>query len=510
MADPALDRLAHQVLWPGFAGTRAPDWLRRAIEAGTPGAVLFAHNVATDDPDQLRDLVAELHAGPGLVGVDEEGGLVTRLHAVDGSPAPGHAVLGRADDIETTERVAGRIGRELSAVGVDLNLAPDADVNNNPANPVIGTRSFGADPELVSRHTAAYVRGLQSAGVAACAKHFPGHGDTATDSHVGETRAEISREELEQIHLAPFRAAVTAGVQAVLTAHIIVPPLGAEPATLNPRSIRLLREELGFEGLIVSDAMDMDAIAATWGIGPGTVAALNAGVDLACLGNHGSMVSAPKAGGGTATTPPDEAAYQEVHAAVVTALQDGTLSPDRLVEAAARIEAVRQWRSSIPAPADVPVDVGAWTDPTLEVEAAARACDVQGDVRLAQGSVTVIDGRRLRNRAAGRKADLVGNALAAHREVHRVSARDGLDGFLARPAACPVVLVVDQPHVTDAEAEILARVLTHTPDAVVVRLGWPGELTVAPARMITTYGSSAVSALAATQAMLGKSPGREA
>lgn len=500
MTDPALERLAHQVLWPGFAGTSAPDWLRRSIDAGTPGAVLFAHNVATGDPEQLRGLVAQLHAGPGLVGIDEEGGLVTRLHAEDGSPAPGHAVLGRADNIETTERVAGRIGRELSAVGVDLNLAPDADVNNNPANPVIGTRSFGADPELVARHTAAYVRGLQAAGVAACAKHFPGHGDTATDSHVGETRSEISRDELEQIHLAPFRAAVAAGVQAVLTAHIIVPPLGAEPATLNPRSIRILREELGFEGLIVSDAMDMDAIAAAWGIGPGTVAALNAGIDLACLGNHGSM---PR---GTASTSPDEAAYQEVHAAVIAALRDGTLSPDRLVEAATRIEAVRQWRSAVPAPEDA----GSWTDPTLEVESALRACEVQGDVRLTQGSVTVIDGRRLRNRAAGRKADLVGNALAAHREVHRVAARDGLDGFLARPPEGPLVLVVDQPHVTDAEAEILARVLTHTPDAVVVRLGWPGELAVAPARMITTYGSSAVSALAAARAMLGETPRRQA
>lgn len=505
MNDPALDRLAHQVLWPGFAGTSAPDWLCRAIDAGTPGAVLFAHNV-TGDPDQLRDLVAELHAGPGLVGIDEEGGLVTRLHAVEGSPAPGHAVLGRADDIETTERVAGRIGRELSAVGIDLNLAPDADVNNNPANPVIGTRSFGADPELVARHTAAYVRGLQGAGVAACAKHFPGHGDTATDSHVGETRSEISRDELEEIHLAPFRAAVAAGVQAVLTAHIIVPPLGPEPATLNPRSIRVLREELGFEGLIVSDAMDMDAVAATWGIGPGTVAALNAGIDLACLGNHGSMGPSPMTGGGTAPTPPDEAAYQEVHAAVLAALQDGTLAPDRLVEAAARIEAVRQWRNTTP----TPEDAGPWTDPTLEVESAALACDVQGDVRLAQGSVTVIDGRRLRNRAAGRKADLVGNALAADRDVARVAARDGLDDFLARPPEGPVVLVVDQPHVTDAEAEILTRVLAHTPDAVVVRLGWPGGLTVAPARMITTYGSSAVSALAAARVMLGKTPQRQA
>ena len=494
MTDPALDRLAHQVLWPGFAGTSAPDWLRRVIDAGTPGAVLFAHNV-TDDPEQLRGLTTDLHAGPGLIGIDEEGGLVTRLHAEDGSPAPGHAVLGRADDIEATERVAGRIGRELSAAGIDLNLAPDADVNNNPANPVIGTRSFGADPALVARHTAAYVRGLQAAGVAACAKHFPGHGDTDTDSHVGETRAEISREELEEIHLMPFRAAVDAGVRAVLTAHIIVPPLGPEPATVNPRSIRLLREELGFDGLIVSDALDMEAISATWGIGPGTVAALSAGIDLACLGNHGSM---PR---GTGPIAADQAAYEEVHAAVVAALQDGTLSPNRLAEAAARIESVRQWRATTAAPEDA----GAWTDSALEVESAVRACEVQGNVRLGAGPVTVIDGRRLRNRAAGRKADLVGNALAAHRDLRRVAARDRLDFLDAEPDG-PIVLVVDQPHVTEAEAETLAHVVARAPGAVVVRLGWPGDLAVTPARMITTYGSSAVSALAATRLMLGDAP----
>lgn len=494
MTDPAFDRLAHQVLWPGFAGTSAPDWLLRAIDAGTPGAVLFAHNVALDeDENQLRDLVAELHSGTGLVGIDEEGGLVTRLHATDGSPAPGHAVLGRADDPETTERVAGRIGRELAAADIDVNLAPDADVNNNPANPVIGTRSFGADPALVARHTAAYVRGLQSAGVAACAKHFPGHGDTATDSHLGETRSEISTEELVDIHLVPFRAAVDAGVRAVLTAHIIVPPLGAEPATVNPRSIRLLREELGFDGLIVTDAMDMDAVSATWGLGPGTVAALNAGIDLACLGNHGAI---PR---GSDPTPPDEAAYRVAHAAVVAALTDGTLSPDRITEAAGRIEAVRQWRRTVP----VPEDAGRWTDPAIEVDAAASACEVRGDVRLGAGPLTVIDGRRLRNRAAGRKADLVGNALSVHRDLHRIAARDGLADFLASTPDGPVVLVVDQPHVNDAEAETLADVLGHVPDAVVVRLGWPGDLAVQPTRMITTYGSSAVSALAASKLLLG-------
>jgi beta-N-acetylhexosaminidase len=510
-ADRSLESLAHAVLWPGFAGTRAPDWLLRARDAGAPGALLFAHNIDPDDAGQVSRLVGELDGtGGGLVGVDEEGGLVTRLHARHGSPSPGHAALGRHDVAADTETVAEQIGAELARHGITIDLAPVADVNNNPANPVIGSRSFGADPELVARHTAAYVRGLQRAGTAACAKHFPGHGDTTTDSHLAVSRMEVSADELEQIHLAPFRAAIEAGVRSVLTAHIIVPVLGPEPATVNPRALSMLRG-MGFDGLIISDAVEMEAIASTLGIGPGAVAALAAGVDLVCLGNQGADPRTPE------NPHPDESAYRKVHTAVVDALRSGSLRAERLEEAADRIAALRSWvaahRTSgspdssraplAPAPgtsAAVPGAPGA-----TAARVAAHACDVRGDVRLrADVPVTVIDARVLRNRAAGREADLVGRALAARRTIshHRFDAEETAELMRADPLG-EVVLVVDQPHIAVAERHALTDVLAWHPGTVVVRLGWPGDLGVDLPRLVTTHGSSAVSASAVADLLVG-------
>src|SRR6185503_12265660 len=154
--------------------------------------------------------------------IDEEGGDVTRLEAATGSSYPGNAALGVVDDVELSERVATSLGAELAAVGVNLDLAPVADVNTNPQNPVIGIRSFGSDADLVGRHVSAFVRGLQNAGVAACAKHFPGHGDTALDSHLALPVVEA----LDEHALKPFRAAIESGVRSIMTAHIVVRSLG--------------------------------------------------------------------------------------------------------------------------------------------------------------------------------------------------------------------------------------------------------------------------------------------
>ena len=224
---------------------------------------------------QLRELTGVLRAeGDVLVGIDEEGGDVTRLEVATGSSYPGNAALGAIDDVELTGRVAASIGADLAEVGVNLNLAPVADVNTNPLNPVIGIRSFGADGELVARHVAASVRGLQSAGVAACAKHFPGHGDTAQDSHHELPVVES----LEDAALAPFRAAAEAGVQSVMTAHIVVRSLGEAPATMSREILHdLLRVELGYDGLVITDALEMKAIAATVGVEEGAVRAIARG-----------------------------------------------------------------------------------------------------------------------------------------------------------------------------------------------------------------------------------------
>ena len=174
-----LERLASSCILPGFEGPVVPDWVRRRLAEGLGGVVLYAWNV--ESRDQLRALTDDLRSERAdlLIAIDEEGGDVTRLEAATGSSYPGNGALGVVDDVELTERVAAAIGAELAEVGVNLDFAPVADVNTNPQNPVIGIRSFGSDGDLVARHVAAFVRGLQSSGVAACAKHFPGHGDTA-------------------------------------------------------------------------------------------------------------------------------------------------------------------------------------------------------------------------------------------------------------------------------------------------------------------------------------------
>jgi beta-N-acetylhexosaminidase len=217
-----LRRLADAVLQPGFVGTAPPAWVRRRLADGLGGVALFGRNIV--DPAQVAALTAALRAeNPDvIVAIDEEAGDVTRLESRTGSTRPGNLALGAVDDPELTEAIACELGQELAAAGITLNYAPDADVNSNADNPVIGVRSFGSDPALVARHTVAWVRGLQSTGVAACAKHFPGHGNTSVDSHHAAPMIEATREELFGCELVPFRAAIEAGVQAIMSAHLFV------------------------------------------------------------------------------------------------------------------------------------------------------------------------------------------------------------------------------------------------------------------------------------------------
>src|SRR5499427_8894571 len=207
----SLRRPAEGCLLPGFVGTRVPDWVLTRLQRGLGGAVLFARNVV--DPEQVSRLTAELHTArpDALVAIDEEGGDVTRMEAATGSSYPGNLALGAAGDVDLTRAVAASLGAELAAAGIDLDLAPVADVNSNPDNPVIGVRSFGADADLVAVHTAAFVAGLQASGAGACVKHFPGHGDTAVDSHLDLPVVSGGPEELE-LALRPFRAAIAADV----------------------------------------------------------------------------------------------------------------------------------------------------------------------------------------------------------------------------------------------------------------------------------------------------------
>ncbi|WP_405744441.1 glycoside hydrolase family 3 protein [Streptomyces sp. NBC_01525] len=333
-ATDTLTRDALTVLQPGFRGTTAPDWVLRRLDEGLAAVAVFGRNV--ESPDRLAALTAQLRAvrDDVLVAVDEEGGDVTRLEVRTGSSYPGNLALGAVDDPALTRAVARDLGRRLAACGIHLNWAPCADVNSDPGNPVIGVRSFGDDPALVARHTAAYVDGLQSAGVAACTKHFPGHGDTAVDSHHDMPRVGVDLATLRERELVPFRAAVAAGTRAVMSAHILLPALDpVRPATLSPAALHgLLRAPeaeggLGFDGLIVTDGIEMRAISAAYGIERGSVLALAAGADALCVG------------GGLS----DEETVLRLRDALVRAVRDGDLPEERLADAAARVRALAEW-----------------------------------------------------------------------------------------------------------------------------------------------------------------------
>ncbi|MGW9632326.1 glycoside hydrolase family 3 protein [Agromyces sp. NPDC055520] len=337
----ALRRDILATLLPGFEGPHAPRWVLELLGEGLGGVCIFGSNI--ESPEQLRALNAALReANPlAVIAIDEEGGDVTRLFYDRGAPFPGNAVLGRIDDVELTARVARAVGEALAATGCTVTFAPDVDVNANPDNPVIGVRSFGADPELVARHSAAWTAALQETGVAASAKHFPGHGDTATDSHLALPVVDVPLATLRERELVPFRAAIAAGSRTIMTSHILIPELDSEnPATLSPQILSLLRGELGFDGVIVTDALDMKGASGVHGIPEAAVRALAAGCDLLCIGTDNSA---------------DEMAA--VVAAVEAAIAGGRLPAARVREAAARVRALATEARPVPAGPALPASI---------------------------------------------------------------------------------------------------------------------------------------------------------
>ncbi|WP_371925114.1 glycoside hydrolase family 3 protein [Halobacillus sp. A1] len=261
------------------------------------GVILFRENVVTTG--QTAELVADYQEASEKYGllmtIDQEGGIVTRLQS--GTDMPGNMALGATRSTDITEDVGQAIGSELESLGINMNLAPVLDVNNNPDNPVIGTRSFGEDPDLVADLGIAYTKGLQSTGVAATAKHFPGHGDTAVDSHLGLPEVPHDKERLLDVELHPFQQAMEADIDAIMTAHVTFPKIddtkvtsqkdGTEislPATLSPKVLTgLMREEMGYEGLIITDALNMNAIADHFGSVDAVIRSVKAGTDIVLM-----------------------------------------------------------------------------------------------------------------------------------------------------------------------------------------------------------------------------------
>lgn len=458
---------AARCLFPGFDGRRVPDWLKPWLDRGLGGVVLFARNVA--DAEQVRGLTDELHAARPrlLVAVDEEGGDVTRLEAATGSSYPGACALGAVDDVELTERVAAALGADVRAAGIDVDFAPVADVNSDPDNPVIGIRSFGADTELVSRHVAASVRGLQSAGVAACAKHFPGHGNTHQDSHLVLPTVAFDASALD-----PFRAAVDAGVRSIMTAHVLVPSLDEAPATLSGRVIGgLLRRELGFVGVVFTDALEMGAISRAYGMGEAAVLALEAGADALLLGYD---------------IGPGE--LEAVHAAIVDAISSGRLDEARVGEAAARVDELSRWAAETPARDR--------RDAAAGTEAARRALEVDGEVAVGDAPL-VVELRPEANIAAGPAHRSLGDALAdARPSVQTIVLTEStaeIDGLV------PDVVVVRDAARHPWQRQAAGSLLERAPDAVLVEVGLPGWRPPGARGYVATHGAARVNLAAAAE-----------
>jgi beta-N-acetylhexosaminidase len=323
----SLEERVGQVIMGGFQAASADEATLAAVRDGSLGnIVLFARNFTgraiTAESNRALQAAARF---PLLIAADQEGGIVTRI----GPPAavmPGAMALGATDDPTLAHQAATVLAREMRAVGVNVDLAPVADVNSNPANPVIGVRSFGEDPHRVAQFVTRFAAGLQAEGVAPCVKHFPGHGDTAVDSHLDLPVIQRDLRQLEAVELVPFRAAIAAGVPLVMTAHILCPALDPVfPSTLSRVILTdLLRERLGFQGVVITDDLEMDGIVKGRSTPEAALHALLAGADLVTISHHRALQA-------------------EAHALLCSAARSGELSEARLNEAVERVLRLKMW-----------------------------------------------------------------------------------------------------------------------------------------------------------------------
>ena len=335
MATTVLRRTAGQLFMVGLPRPALGRETREFLAERCPGGViLFKRNIRS--AEQLRRLVADIHATgagvPPLVALDHEGGRVDRLPHPPFTHFPPMALLGEKGDTGLAAAVGRAMGRELRAVGIDLDFAPVLDVWSNPRNRVIGDRAFGTTPRAVARLALAFARGLARAGVLACGKHFPGHGATVGDSHFVLPRVSRSRRELAATDLLPFARAAAAGIPALMTAHVLVPALDPRrPVTLSRRICRdLLRRRLRFRGLLFSDDLEMQAMAGRRRVGRAAVEALQAGCDMLLVCQS-------------------LAAAREAIAAVEAALGRGTLDAEAIGASLSRIQGLRRHLTAPPA-----------------------------------------------------------------------------------------------------------------------------------------------------------------
>ena len=496
--------LARGVLCVGFDGSSIASAPLGALRAFAPGAViLFARNAGPSS--DVRELVAALRGltSPGpLIVVDQEGGRVERLR--DGVAAlPSAMAVGAAGDAALARRLGALVGRDLARLGITVDLAPVADLALRHDSRVIGTRAYGDEPERVAELAGAFARGLERSGVAAALKHFPGHGATGDDSHVTLPHVTVDEATLRARDLVPFARAL-ADASIVVTAHVVVDALDAQrPASLSRAIVTgLLRGELGFDGVVATDCLEMDAVAVGIGTVDAAVEALAAGADLLLISHHLELARAAAD-------------------AIVTAVDAGCLPLARLQEAHARVHALRERLASAPA---TERDV----DEAAPLDAARRAVTaIAGDVRLRAGRpVTVIsfEGELADNAArsgtAPRPVAERPSLSAALRrrgwksELMRVPlepADDDVDLLLEHVPALgdrEFVVVTRDAHLSPAQHRAVARMLTAAPDALIVSAGSPFDARSWPdaRRVVCTYGDGAIAFEGCADVLSGRAP----
>jgi beta-N-acetylhexosaminidase len=467
---------------------------RLIVDAGVGGVILFDKNITS--PGQIAGLTNALQrraaaAGrpPLLVGVDQEGGPVVRLRPTH---FPSAMAFGGAGSDDLVDLAAAATGKELRAVGIHMNFSPVLDVNSNPANPVIGIRSYGEDPALVTRLGTRAVKALQSAGVLATAKHFPGHGDTALDSHLALPVVPHPRSRLEAVEWPPFRAAIGAGVAGIMTAHVVFPALDPDqPATLSPAVIGTLRSEFGFDGLVVSDSMRMHAITDRYSPGEAAVRAVLAGCDLllACG--------------------PEEAQWEAI-GAVQAAVAAGRIPQRRVDQASARLAAAKRRQGlfdcAVVSEDDVARRVGLPEHLALAERVAAAAATVVRDpadvLPFRPGSVTVVSGLVSQN--------VVDGLTEALRQCGLAVLPETLESDRAHRPPRPIVVPLGDRSAGDiafrASLEEVARSALALGPAVAVATGSPYVLSEIPAgcTCVATYGADPASLRAAAGVLAGR------
>ncbi|MDM5315439.1 beta-N-acetylhexosaminidase [Fictibacillus sp. b24] len=389
--------------WNGKNVTEMNDEIKELVKKyHLGGVILFRENVVTtEQTTRLVDEYKKANEDYGLlISIDQEGGIVTRLQS--GTDFPGNMALGATRSTELAESVGHAIGSELHSLGINMNLAPVLDVNNNPDNPVIGVRSFGGDPQLVAELGTSYTKGLQSAGMAATAKHFPGHGDTAVDSHLGLPSVPHDKERLLEVELYPFQQAMDQGIDAIMTAHVTFPKIdpttviskkdGTEialPATLSHEVLtNLMRKEMGFEGVISTDALNMKAIADHFGAVDAVIRAVNAGTDIILM----------------------PVGLEEVANGLYKAVEKGEITEERINESVERLLTLKAKRGIYKQVSETPIDEKI----THAEEVVGNKAHKDLENEVAKKSITLVknDGVLPVNKAEKKSIVVVGNSYS--------------------------------------------------------------------------------------------------